>query len=66
MNVWASFWYVADASRSQDNIEEWDEYYVPVHETWNSCCFGPECAENGVRCRDTVKNVAVSSSQQST
>jgi hypothetical protein len=66
MNVLASVWCVVDASRSQDYIEEQDEYYVPVHEAWNPCCFGPECAEDGVRCRDTVKQGAVASLQQST
>jgi hypothetical protein len=58
MNAWASIWYVVDTSRSQDCIDEWDEYYVPVHVACSSCCFGPECAEDGVRCRNTVKQGA--------
>jgi hypothetical protein len=40
MNVWASVWYVVDASRSQDCIDERDEYDVPVHVACSSCCFG--------------------------
>jgi hypothetical protein len=54
MNAWA--WYVVDASRSQDCVEERDEYGVPVHVACSSCCFGPECAEDGARAVGTPLN----------
>jgi hypothetical protein len=66
MNAWASVWYVVNASRSQDYIDERDKYDVPVHVVCSSSCFCPECGEDGVRRRNTVKDGAVASLQQST
>jgi hypothetical protein len=65
MNVWTSAWRVEYASRSEDCIDEQDEYDVPVHVACSSCCSGPECAEDGVCGRDTFERVAVATLQQS-